>query len=101
MPINETSPELLPRHLPNEYIEDPREFLFQLFDFAHLPQLRDMLREWFACTITGSWHQQSVDQREDMLMMYEKMEQLLEVAHLLYKLHPLPAAAGKGSAATA
>jgi hypothetical protein len=85
MPINPTQNELLPRHLSTEHINDPYEFLVSLFDFAHLPQLRTMLREWFACTVTGAWHQQSVQEREDIVYLYQKMEQLLEVAHLLYK----------------
>ena len=84
MPIDFTAPDLLPRHLTKADIENPAAFLASLFDFAHLPELRSMLREWFNCTITGSWHQLSVQERQDMVTFVEKMEQLLELAHLLH-----------------
>jgi hypothetical protein len=85
MPLKEyTEGEFFPRHLSKEHADNPQVFLAELFDFAHLPQLRILFRQLFNTTITGTWNNFNPTERMDMVTLYEKMEQLLEIAHILY-----------------
>lgn len=91
MPLKEyPEGEFLPRHLSKEHAENPNAFLTELFDFAHLPQLRSMYRQLFNTTITGTWNNLTPTERMDAVVLFEKMEQLLEVAHILYKKEKKP-----------
>ncbi len=70
--------------LSKEEISDPYLVLEELFDFAHLPQLRSMLWDWLKATVTGGYNKSlSSRERENILLLYEKVEKLIEAAHVL------------------
>ncbi len=62
----------------------PEKVIQELFDFARLPELREMLWEWLKATVTGSYPKKlTYSEREAILVMYEKMETLLLAASML------------------
>jgi hypothetical protein len=76
--------EFNPRGLSNEERENPYLFIHALFDYAHLPQLREMLWEWLRATVTGSFQHGSRTDRENILDFFEKLQKLIEAAHLIH-----------------
>jgi hypothetical protein len=85
MPLQDYSPaELEPRNLTSDEITDPYSFIHELFSYAHLPQLREELWQWFKLTVTGSYHKEPQKDRGDFLQLYEKFEKLIEVVHILH-----------------
>jgi hypothetical protein len=62
---------------------DPYVYLEELFDFAHLPELQQMLHEWFETTITDGWQSKSSSEREDIVYFFRKIEGLLINAHVI------------------
>jgi HEPN domain-containing protein len=75
--------------LTGEEVQDPYRVLDQLFDFAHLHQVKEYLWEWFTATITGSYVRQQTRSRsrDTIVLMYQYMEKLVEAAHLLHNQH--------------
>ncbi len=70
--------------LSAEEISDPSLVVSELFDFARLPQVRGMLWDWLKSTVTGSYPKSlSGKERTDIILLYEKMEKLVEAAHIL------------------
>lgn len=63
---------------------DPEKFIQELFDFARLPELKELLWEWLKATVTGSYPKKlTYSEREAILVLYEKMEKLLVAVSLL------------------
>lgn len=83
--------------LSSEEIENPYLVIEKLFDFARLPEVREMLWESFKANITGSYPKKlSWSERNEIVCLYEYLEKLVEVSHLLLKIksskelpHPL------------
>jgi HEPN domain-containing protein len=77
--------DLQPRLLNEEEIADPMKVVNEVFDYAHLPDLRNTLWEWLKTTISGNFNKSSLHfrDRESLIAFFEKMEKLLEAAHLL------------------
>jgi HEPN domain-containing protein len=74
-----------PCRLSGEEVNDPYLVLDQLFDFAHLPQVRGFLWDWLRLTVTGGYNRKAgFRSRTSVLIMYEFMEKLVEAAHILY-----------------
>jgi hypothetical protein len=78
--------ERQPRYsLTQEELNDPYLVFDELFDFAKLPDARALLWEWLKVTVTGTYHKNlPATDRADIITMYEKMERLLEAAHILH-----------------
>jgi hypothetical protein len=71
--------------LTREEINNPQLVLAELFDFAHLPELKKMLWNWLKTTVTGSYNKTLTNrERAAILLLYEYMEKLLEANHLLH-----------------
>jgi hypothetical protein len=86
MPLPEfPSRELEPRKLSPEQAANPMSVLHALFDFAHLPQVREMLWDMLRAVVTGSFSSLSQDEKNDLMYFYEQLEKLVEAAHLLHK----------------
>ena len=86
MPLPEfPSRELEPRKLSPEQVTNPMLVLHSLFDFAHLPQIRDMLWDLLRVVVTGSFSSLSQDEKNDLLYFYEQLEKLVEASHLLHR----------------
>ena len=84
--IQEYSPaELEPRKLSKEEMANPYEVIDELFSYGHLPQLREALWEWLKLTVSGSYHHESRRDRANLLHLYEKLERLIEAAHIIYQ----------------
>jgi len=82
------SRELEPRKLTPEQVANPMLVVHGLFDFAHLPQLREMLWDVLRTVVTGSYASLPEAEKNDLLYFYEQLEKLLEAAHLLHKSDP-------------
>jgi hypothetical protein len=64
--------------------QQPVQVFDELFDFAHLPEIRDMLWLWLKTTVCGSFHQTlSRTEKENLIALYEKMQKLVEAAWLV------------------
>ena len=86
MPLPEfPSRDFEPRKLNPEQVANPMLVVHALFDFAHLPQLREMLWDLLRAVVTGSYSSLSQDEKNDILYFYEQLEKLVEAAHLLHK----------------
>ena len=67
-------------------IADPYLVIDELFDFAHLPDTRELLWGWLKCTITGTYHKTlNSSERAAIVDLYEKMEKLVEAVHVLHE----------------
>jgi hypothetical protein len=77
--------EWMPRNLSKEEIQNPYGVIYAFFDYANLPRIRQMLWEWLKITINENWHTLSNEQRADALYFYEKLEKLVEAAHLIHR----------------
>lgn len=82
------SREMEPRKLTAEQVANPMLVVHALFDFAHLPQLREMLWHLLRAVVTGSYASLPQDEKNDLLYFYEQLEKLMEAAHLLHKADP-------------
>ena len=71
--------------LTAEEQHDPTIVLRNLFDFAHLPSLRAMLWNWLSVTVKSSFNKKDCDyrQRDNIVLLYEKLQCLLEASWLL------------------
>ncbi len=79
------SRELEPRKLTEEQVEDPYQAINDVFDYAHLPQLREAIWEWLKLTVSGSYHKQPRRDKHNLLYLYERVEILLEAAHIIHR----------------
>lgn len=73
------------RKLSKEEVEHPLLVIDELFDYAHLPDVRELLWLWLKTTVNGDFSD-GLDQHErgSILFFYEKMERLVEAAHILH-----------------
>lgn len=72
--------------LSAEEINDPALVIAELFDLARLPQVRSILWDWLKSTVTGSYPKSlSNKERTEIIMLYEKIEKLVEAAHILHE----------------
>lgn len=87
MPLQDyPSWELKPRKLSPEETEDPLLVIQDFFTYAHLPEIREQLWEMLKTMVTGGYcHVLKRQERADLMHFYEKLEKLIEAAHLLYK----------------
>lgn len=77
--------EMQPRLLNKEEVTDPGIILDEVFDYAHLPEWRSLLWEWLKITVSGTYNTESAEyDRSSILYMYEKLQKLIEAAHLMY-----------------
>ncbi len=78
--------ESFSRKLSEEEVEDPQKVIAELFDYAHLPHVRDLLWFWLKTTVNGSFITEDLEHRErtSILFLYEKIEKLVEAAHILH-----------------
>lgn len=79
--------DLSPHKLSQEEINDPHLVFDRLFDFAHLPDLREMLWRWLKITVTNGYTKNLYQfrDRDAILVLYEYLEKLLEAAWLLHQ----------------
>lgn len=83
-----------PYSLSKEEMENPYLVIDEIFDFAHLPDAKEILWEWMKTTVTGNFHKSlNAREREAILVLYEKLDRLLEAAYLLHMSGPLKPAA--------
>ena len=89
-----------PRILTDKEIADPLMVINEVFDYAHLPDLRNTLWEWLKTTISGNFNKKSLHykDRESLMAFYEKMQKLLEATHLLLVAKKLAVRSSKESA---
>ena len=77
---------LVLRQLSKKEIADPYLVIDELFDFAHLPDIQELLWGWLKTTVTGTYHKNlTASERSAMIDMYEKMEKLVEAAHVIHE----------------
>lgn len=70
--------------LSKEELEDPYLVIDELFDFAHLPEIRELLWEWLKTTVIGSFPKKlTASERSAILGLYEKLEKLIEAVQVL------------------
>lgn len=73
-------------HLSKEEMANPYLVIDELFDFAHLPDVQELLWEWLKVTVTGNFHKTlSSSERASIITLYEKLEKLVEAAHVMHK----------------
>lgn len=66
-------------------IADPQQVIDELFDFAHLPDIRELMWEWLKATVTGTYHKElSSSERSAILSLYEHLTRLVEAAHVIH-----------------
>jgi len=78
---------IVPNHnLSNHEIENPGLVLYQLFDYASLPRLKEHLWQWLRVTVTGGYTKKYLhyNERENLFTFYEHFEKLLEAAYIIY-----------------
>ncbi len=67
-------------------LKDPKLVIDELFDFACLPDVRELLWNWLKTTVTGTYHKDlSASERSAIITLYEKMEKLVEAAHVMHE----------------
>ena len=87
MPIRQSTNSSVLSKLTAPQTENPGLVLYELFDYASLPMLKDHLWQWLKLTVSGGYTKkefQYID-RANILTLYEHMEKLLEASYLIYK----------------
>jgi hypothetical protein len=70
--------------LSKKEIANPYLVIEELFDFAHLPDVREMMWDWMKTTIAGGFHKSlNSSERYAMITLYEKLYKLTEAVHIL------------------
>ena len=76
--------DIPPQKLTATEIANPYQVIYDLFDFAHLPRIRELLWEFFKTTVIGNYtHDLHRRERELLVTVYEKIEKLVEAAHII------------------
>jgi hypothetical protein len=93
MPVIETPrAEFHPRKLTPEEIKKPIGVINSFFDFANLPQARDLMDEWIKTTVTGSFnHELTRRERTSLYYFFGQVQRLIEACHLLHSQRKYPA----------
>ncbi len=64
--------------------KEPMLVIDELFDFADLPDVRELLWSWLKVTVTGTYHKElSSSERSAIVSLYEKLEKLVEASHVM------------------
>jgi hypothetical protein len=59
--------------------------MYRLFDYASLPRIREILWIWLKATVTNGYNKSlEFREKENILLLYEKLLKLIEASHLLY-----------------
>jgi len=76
--------EFHPHKLTTQEIANPYLVINELFQFDHLPYIRELHWELFKSTVTGGFNRE-LDRRERFTLVhyYELIEKLIEAAHIL------------------
>jgi hypothetical protein len=59
--------------------------IHQLLDFASLRMLKEMLWNWLRIAVSSNYHRQTPHRKEEVVMIYEKIQELLDAAVLIYR----------------
>lgn len=74
-----------PSSLTQTEIADPQLVIDELFDFAHLPDIRELMWEWLKVTVAGTYHKElNSSERSAILSLYEHLTRLVEAAHVMH-----------------
>jgi hypothetical protein len=85
MPLKEYPTEVFyPRELEQQEIDNPVLVFNGFFDYMHLPQHREALRELLTVMVTGTFNQLSPDERKDIIHHYLWLLKIVEAAHLIH-----------------
>jgi hypothetical protein len=81
--------ELKPRHLDEQEREHPCLVFFRMFDYNHLPAIREDLWNWLVLTVTGTFNSDQYEShlREKTLLLYEHLQKVIEAAHIMHLRH--------------
>lgn len=73
------------QNLTEVEMSDPHVVIERFFDFARLPEIKQMLREIFEIMVRKNYpHSPDSIQHDNIIYFFEKLEQLAEAAHRLY-----------------
>jgi hypothetical protein len=79
-----SSSELHPRKLDQAEAANPYLLIQRLFDYGHLPEMRQLLIDWFKANVTSSYNKKLNNQEHgEISIIYEWMEKLLKAAHVI------------------
>lgn len=74
-----------PQKLSATEIANPYLVVYELFDYAHVPEIKEILLNWLKATVTGNYNQHLTRrERAELVFFFEKMERLVEAAHLIH-----------------
>ena len=66
-------------------MKNPQMVIAELFDFADLADVRELLWVWLKTTVTGTYHKElSATERSAIITLYEKIEKLIEASHVIH-----------------
>ena len=79
-------PNISTHNLSKHETENPGLVLYELFDYASLPRLKQHLWQWLKITVTGGFSKKYLhyNERENLFTFYEHFEKLLEAAYIIY-----------------
>jgi hypothetical protein len=77
--------ELQPRELNADQVANPMIVIHEFFNVGHLPQIRQMLREFLKTAIIGNYARLSERERSDLIYFYEQLEKVIEAIHVLHR----------------
>lgn len=84
--------EFHPRKLTPEEANKPILVITGFFDFASLPQARELMDEWIKTTVTGSFnHELTRRERTSLYYFFGQVERLIEACYLLHSQKKYPA----------
>lgn len=67
-------------------LKNPELVIDELFDFADLQDVRELLWGWLKVTVTGTYHKEfSASERSAIITLYEKIEKLVEAVHVIHE----------------
>jgi HEPN domain-containing protein len=72
--------------LNKQQTANPHLVFYELFDYAHLSQLKEHLWFWLRLTITNGYTKKyyRYNDRDRIISLYEHLEKLLEASHIIY-----------------
>ncbi|HEX7905951.1 MAG TPA: hypothetical protein VF487_18895 [Chitinophagaceae bacterium] len=78
--------ELKPRKLSQAETNDPLQVIHSFYDYAHLPQVRELLWKWLKATVTGTFNSGLTRRERDSLThFFEHLEKLIEATHIIHQ----------------
>jgi hypothetical protein len=71
--------------LSKQEITDPYLVIDELFDFADLADIKELLWSWLKTTVTGTYHKNlSATERSAIIDLYEQLEKLVEAVQVIH-----------------